>query len=196
MSELEKYNKAMDQIHAPASLYTEVWNMTIEQTEQKARRSYHRPLVILAAVVLLLALGLTAYAIGPGHSGWGGNFEVRKSEDGGVSESILYTDSLTEPVRFEDGRMIFIVNGADLDITDQLSESKPFRYQYVDEEGITHYWLVGMNGPEAEHYGYAEFLWSEEEGWLGGYSARTDLDPDSRGPEWLEIGKDAFGIPW
>lgn len=196
MSDFNDYKKYMDQLHAPTSLYTEVWNMTIEKETQKTRR-YRRPLfTLLAAILVLLALTLTAYAVGPSHYGWGGNLEVRRTEDGSASESYLHTDSLTEPVRFEGERMIFIVNDEALDITDRVSETEAFTYQYVDEEGITHYWIVGKNGPEPTHYGYGEFLWSEAEGWLGGYSARTDLDPDSKGPAWLENGKAEFKIPW
>ena len=195
MSEFKEYKNYMDQIHAPASLYTEVWKMTIEK-ETKQARHYCRPALILAAaVVLLLAVSLTAYAMGPSLFGWGGNFEVRRDEQGEAMEAVLHTEKLTEPVRFEEERMIFIVNGEELDITDQVSETQAFTYQYTDAEGITHGWLVGKNGPEPTNYGYGEYL-ATDKGWFTGYTARVNLDPDSDGPAWLRNGKAELGVTW
>ena len=195
MSEFKEYKNYMDQIHAPASQYTEVWKMTIEK-ETKQARHYCRPALILAAaVVLLLAVSLTAYAMGPSLFGWGGNFEVRRDEQGETMEAVLHTEKLTEPVRFEEERMIFIVNGEELDITDQVSETQAFTYQYTDAEGITHGWLVGKNGPEPTNYGYGEYLASDK-GWFTGYTARVNLDPDSDGPAWLRNGKAELGVTW
>ena len=195
MSEFKEYKNYMDQIHAPASLYTEVWKMTIEK-ETKQARHYCRPALILAAaVVLLLAVSLTAYAMGPSLFGWGGNFEVRRDEQGETMEAVLHTEKLTEPVRFEEERMIFIVNGEELDITDQVSETQAFTYQYTDAEGITHGWLVGKNGPEPTNYGYGEYLASDK-GWFTGYTARVNLDPDSDGAAWLRNGKAELGVTW
>ena len=198
MSEMQKYNCAMDAIHAPESLVSEVMNMTVYK-EQRGVRHFGRRIVILAAaLVLMLALSMTAYAVGTSIYGWGGNFEVRhtKTKGGEKTESVLHTESLTEPVRFEDDRMIFIVNGEEIDITDQISETKPFHYEYTDAEGIIHYWIVGRNGPELTNYGYGEFLYKEGENWLGGYSARANLDKDGKGPDWLQNGKKELNIPW
>ena len=198
MSEIQKYNQAMDAIHAPESLYSEVWNMTIEKEHIPIPHIRRRIMILAAALVLMLAIGLTAYAAGTSIYGWGGNFEVRhiKTKSGERTESVLHTDSLTEPVRFENDRMIFIVNGEEIDITDKISETEPFHYAYTDEEGIIHYWIVGRNGPELTNYGYGEFLYKEGENWLGGYSARTNLDKDGKGPDWLQDGKKELNIPW
>lgn len=195
MADFRDYKNYMDHLHAPASLYTEVWNMTIDKKTNPARRGRRAMLALAAALALLLALTLTAYATRPSLFGWGGNFEVRVSEQGDYMESVLHTDSLTEPVRFEDGRMLFIVNGEQIDITDKVSETEAFTYEYRDEEGITHCWIIGKNGPKPTNYGYGEFLRSAE-GWISGYTARTNLDPDSKGPAWLENGKAALDIPW
>ena len=195
MSEFKEYKNYMDQIHAPASLYTEVWKMTIEKETKQARHCCRPALILAAAVVLLLAVSLTAYAMGPSLFGWGGNFEVRRDEQGETMEAVLHTEKLTEPVRFEEERMIFIVNGEEFDITDQVSETQAFTYQYTDAEGITHGWLVGKNGPEPTNYGYGEYLASDK-GWFTGYTARVNLDPDSDGPAWLRNGKAELGVTW
>ena len=195
MSEMEQYKRYMNRVHAPESACTEVKNMISERAFRKPIYAKRRVLLLAAAAALLLALSLTAYAKGPTIFGWGGNFEVRRDEQGETMEAVLHTEKLTEPVRFEEERMIFIVNGEELDITDRVSETQAFTYQYTDAEGITHGWLVGKNGPEPTNYGYGEYL-ATDKGWFTGYTARVNLDPDSDGPAWLRNGKAELGVTW
>ena len=102
--------------------------------------------------------------------------------------------------------MIFIVNGEHTDITDRVSETEPYIYRYTDEEGIVHYWIVGKNGPEPEHYGFAEYLQPADGDWTAygfaeylqpiggdwtaGYVARTD---NNEAP-WLHRAWDELGF--
>ena len=195
MSEMEQYKRYMNRVHAPESACTEVKNMISERAFRKPIYAKRRVLLLAAAAALFLALSLTAYAKGPTIFGWGGNFEVQTEEDG-RSYRLLHTDSLIDPVRLEDGKMIFIVNDEEIDITDRVTETQPFLYDYTDDEGITHFWIVGMNGPEPEYFGYGEYLRGPEGNWLGGYSARTNLDNDGKGPAWLQEGKRQLNIPW
>ena len=194
MSELERYHSCMDQLRAPEALYSEVMKMTAEQTKRNYIPVKRTVLVLAAVLVLMLALGAAGYASGRSIFGWGGNFEVRVDEAGGTN-AVLHTENLTEPVEFENNRMIFIVNGEHLDITESVSEDIPYIYKYTDEEGMIHYWLIGKNGPELRHYGYAEYLYQPDEEWIVGYSARTNLDPDNL-PGWLTNGKEQLNIPW
>jgi len=198
MSEMQKYNHAMDAVHAPESLVSEVLNLTVYREQGRVMHPGRRLVILAAALVLMLAIGLTAYAAGTSLFGWKDNFEVRytKTEGGMLAQPILHTESLTEPVRFEDERMIFIVNDESIDITDLVSESRAFHYSYTDEGGIVHEWLVGKNGPELTNYGFAEYLRNVEEDWVVGYSARTNLDKDGKGPDWLQNGKRELNIPW
>ena len=108
------------------------------------------------------------------------------------------TSSLTEPVQIENGKLFFIVNDEHIDITNSVSESEPYVYDYTDNEGYIHYWIIGLNGLELEHYGYGEYIKDSDNAWIAGYSARTDLDPDKEGPEWLSRGKQMIGgdCPW
>ncbi|MBR1456836.1 MAG: hypothetical protein IJ594_06710 [Oscillospiraceae bacterium] len=193
MFEIERYRKSFDEIHAPEAMRSEVLNMT----ESKAvhTRIPRRVLTLAAVAALLLALSVGAWAAGRSVYGWGGNFEVvsEQTADGVVyTESVLHTDALTEPVEIVDGRTYFIVNGEHTDITDAISETEPYLYEYTDEEGVVHHWLVGKNGPEPEHYGYAEFLFRPGEDWLGGYAARTN---NNEAP-WLDKGKALLHVPW
>ncbi len=151
-----------------------------------------RIVTLALAAALLLSAGITVFAVKPTVRGWGGNFEI--TDTGSGLEPVLHTDRLTDPVSEEDGRLWFIVNDEHIDITDLISETKPFLYSYTDEEGVVHYWIVGKNGPELSHWGYGEYLYKPEENWIRGYTARTDLDPDREEPLWLRAGKEQLGI--
>lgn len=135
-----------------------------------------RIITLALAAALLISLGIAAYSAGKVLFGWGGNMEIHSTRtDGGVENTVyVHTENLTEPVSFENGRMFFIVNNEHVDITDQVSETRPYTYRYTDEEGVVHYWIIGKNGPEPEHYGFAEYLQPQEGEWTAGYVARTD----------------------
>ena len=162
---------------------------------EKTRHCSKKRLLTLAlAAALLLALGAAAYSTGIVFSGWGGNMEIRSEQtEGGIENTVyVHTENMTQPVSFEDGRMIFVVNGEHIDITEQVSETVPFIYQYTDEEaGVIHYWIIGKNGPELEHYGFAEYIQPTDGEWTGGYVARTD---NNEAPwlyaAWKELGFD------
>ena len=160
--------------------------------EKTRHRSRKRLLTLALAAALLLALGVAAYSTGLVFSGWGGNMEVHSEQtEGGIENTVyVHTENMTQPVSFEDGRMIFVVNGERIDITERVSETVPFIYQYTDEEaGVIHYWIIGKNGPELEHYGFAEYIQPTDGEWTGGYVARTD---NNEAPwlyaAWEELG--------
>lgn len=151
-----------------------------------------RIITFALAAALLLALGISAYSAGQAIFGWGRNMEIRAEKtEGGIETTVyVHTDDLTEPVSFENGRMYFIVNDEHIDITDQVSETQPYIYQYTDDEGVLHYWIIGKNGPELSHYGYAEYLHPTESDWTAGYVARTN---DNTAP-WLDQAKEELGF--
>ena len=163
--------------------------------EQKTKKKYGKTtvrLILIAAVVCLMTVTVSADSVRQ-LFGWGGNMEITQHDDG--AEVRIFTDNLTEPVEIRDGRMFFIVNGENIDITDQVSQTKAFTYQYVDEQGVTHMWVVGMNSEELENYGYAEYLKTDT--WQGGYSARVNINADgTTEAQWLEIWKAENNCPW
>ena len=173
----------------------ELTEMKIEQTETqyKPRHTVRKRILTLAlAAALMLSLGIVAYSAGQAIFGWGGNMEIRSEKTAGGIENTVYvhTDSLTEPVSFENGRMYFIVNDEHIDITDQVSETEPYIYQFTDEENVLHYWIIGKNGPELEHYGFAEYLHPSESEWTAGYVARTNGNT----APWLDKAKEELGF--
>lgn len=163
--------------------------------EQKTKKKYGKTavrLILIAAVVCLMTVTVSADSVRQ-LFGWGGNMEVTQYDDG--AEVRIFTDNLTEPVEIRDGRMFFIVNGENIDITDQVSQTKAFTYQYVDNQGITHDWVVGLNSENIENYGYAEYLKTDV--WQGGYSARVNINADgTTEAQWLEIWKAENDCPW
>lgn len=160
-------------------------------------------IVIALAACLALCAAVTAYA----HAGelksiifgWGNNMDIKTFTDENnveVSEVTVYTESLIDPVVIENGRMIFIVNEENVDITAEVSEEKAFKYEYTDAEGITHLWLVGLLDANLQHYGYAEYLKNENGEWIGGYDARINTEADGHtNAKWLETAKNENVIP-
>ena len=199
MTNKENYKQAFSVLHASDNISLEV-----HMNRKKVFKPARKLVSVCVCAALLCALIVTAYAYGGEFIsriyGWGSNFEIKQEIDENgeaVSTSILYTESLNDPVEISDGRMIFIVNNENIDITDQISETDAFRYEYVDEEGNIHFWLVGLNSDNIEKFGYAEYIKDPSGTWAGGYSARVNTEADgSTSAQWLEKAKSEQTIPW
>lgn len=189
MNNRDKYQKAFSVLHASAKTD---WEAIMEQ---KAKKNYGKTavkLILIAAVICLMTVTVSADSVRQ-LFGWGGNMEI--NDYGNGMEIQVHTDNLTEPVEIRDGRMYFMVNGENIDITDQVSQTEAFTYQYVDEQGVTHDWVVGLNGDDLQNYGYAEYLKTDV--WQGGYSARVNINADgTTDAQWLEIWKAENDCPW
>ena len=189
MNNRDKYKRAFSVLHASE---TTDWEEIMEQNMQRKHKKTVVKLLLLAAVISLMTITVSADSVRQ-LFGWGGNMEI--TDHGNGVEIRVNTDELTEPVEIRDGRMYFIVNGENLDITDQVSQTKAFTYQYVDNQGITHDWVVGLNSENIENYGYAEYLKTDT--WQGGYSARVNINSDgTTDARWLESWKTENDCPW
>ena len=189
MNNRDKYKKAFSVLHV--STQTD-WEAIMEQKTQKKYGKTAVRLILVAAVICLMTVTVSADSVRQ-LFGWGGNMEVTQYDDG--AEVLVHTDEMTEPVEIREGRMYFIVNGETLDITDEISQTNAFTYEYLDEQGITHQWVVGLNGEGLESYGYAEYLKTAT--WQGGYSARVNINADgTTEAQWLEIWKAENNCPW
>lgn len=189
MNNRDKYKKAFSVLHASE---TTDWEALMQQKSKKNYGKTTLKLLLLAAVISLMTVTVSADSVRQ-LFGWGGNMRIDQYEDG--AEVRVYTENLTEPVEIRDCRMYFIVNGENIDITDQVSQTKAFTYQYVDNQGITHDWVVGLNSENIENYGYAEYLKTDT--WQGGYSARVNINSDgTTDARWLESWKTENDCPW
>ena len=97
-----------------------------------------------------------------------------------------------------DGRLYFLGNGENLDITDEIAEDAPFFYTYVDNYGLTHAMAVGYSG-SIENYGIYEFIWEDVDGqrdWVTG-SGRNFLssETETRYP-WVDLVWQKLNVPW
>ena len=187
MTNREKYKQAFSVLHASGG---EDWDALARERRPKGKVTAR--LVLLAAVIGLLTVTASADSLRQ-IFGWGGNLEVRQTDDG--SEVWVHTDNLTEPVELRDGRLYFIVNGENLDITDRVSKTEGFTYEYEDAQKVTHCWVVGLNGDTLDSYGYGEYLKTDT--WICGYSARVDIHADGKtDAQWLETWKAENNCPW
>lgn len=173
-----------------------------QETVRPALRRIKRFAPAAVAACLVLTFGAWAYGSGIVSRvfGWGNNFEITMSidENGDPGTvAVLHTDSLTDPVRIDGGKMTFIVNDVEIDITTDVSVTKAYRYEYTDEDGNIHVWLVGLLSDDISHYGYAEFIKAPSGEWIGGYSARINIEADgSTSAKWLNAAKSELNIPW
>ena len=199
MTNKEKYKRAFSALHASENISLEV------DKDMKNKRVFNKKIMAVCTCCLaMFGVGATVYA----HNyqiinkifGWGNNLEITQEvdENGETSSiSILHTDNLTEPVKIDDGKIYFVVNDEKIDITDKISETTAFEYEYTDDEGNTHIWFVGLNSDNIEDYGYAEYIKNIDGDWTGGYSARVNIESDGKtNAEWLENAKSEKTSPW
>ena len=189
MNNRDKYKKAFSVLHASE---TNDWEALMEQKTKKKSGKTAVKLILIAAVICLMTVTVSADSVRQ-LFGWGGNMEITQYDDG--AEVRIHTEKLTEPVEIRNGRMYFVVNGENMDITDQVSQTTAFTYTYEDTAGIIHDWVVGLNGEGLESYGYAEYLKTDT--WQGGYSARVNINSDgTTDTRWLESWKTENDCPW
>lgn len=199
MTNKEKYKRVFSALHASENISLEV------DKDMKNKRVFNKKIMAVCTCCLaMFGVGATVYA----HNyqiinkifGWGNNLEITQEvdENGETSSiSILHTDNLTEPVKIDDGKIYFVVNDEKIDITDKISETTAFEYEYTDDEDNTHIWLVGLNSDNIKDYGYAEYIKNIDGDWTGGYSARVNIESDGKtNAEWLENAKSEKTIPW
>ena len=195
MTNNEKFRSTFSHLHAaPDPL-----KMVMNANRKHISITLSRNVVVVALVAcLIFAFGITAYASGIFYHlfGWGRNFELAfdSDKDGYTNSEAKVSENITEPIQFKNGRMIFVVNGQYLDITDKVSKSNAFTYKYVDADGYTHYWIVGLNGDDIKSYGFSEYYKSPYGEDLGGYGVRADADGELTDPEWLTDGLAKLGI--
>ena len=201
MNNHEKYKLAFSVLQMSGDTHLEP-----EKAKTPRYSAMRRTAAACFCALAVLSLGVLTYAYGEQIirevRGWGGNMKMTEAvntENGETEKTVtVMTDSLTDPVEIEDGKMYLVVNDEHIDITDSVSESKPYVYDYTDQDGYIHYWIIGLNGPEPGYYGYGEYIKDPDGSWVAGYTARINLDPDKDLPEWLTQGKQIIGgdCPW
>lgn len=100
--------------------------------------------------------------------------------------------------RMVNGRLYFLGNNEKIDITDEITEEKPYFYTYVDDYGLTHAMAVGYSGT-LENYGIYEFIWEDVDGtrdWVTGTGQNfLSSETETRYP-WVDIVWAELDVPW
>lgn len=110
-----------------------------------------------------------------------------------------------------DGRLYFVCNGENVDITDLISMDEPFIYSYTDHEGIQHCMAVGRLDDEPyqnikESVGWAIWYRNMEEaeaegalpqdGWIAGSSWGHWCNALDEEYGWHEAAQREFDVSW
>lgn len=164
--------------------------------EQKHHRRLSRTGAVVLAAVLVLCLAVTASAAAGRNildqfRSWSGSVTTWYETDDGerVGEAFCDFDDLNVPAELRDGRLYFIANGENIDITDQISDTQAYTYSFSDEQG-TYYLVVGG---KPESFGWAEFDFDANGEWVGG---TFEGGEGSSNPLWFENAKAELGVPW
>ncbi|MDR2569319.1 MAG: hypothetical protein LBD23_03345 [Oscillospiraceae bacterium] len=139
---------------------------------------------LVAAVVVLSLTTVVAFAYGSQiiELLGGGHIEIEKSGNSS-SVSMTISEADPDPVEVKDGRVYFILDGSNKDITEYCTESTYYQYEYIAENGYHHVFIVGGS---PDNLGWAEFIWSEDGNILGSsavFPPSTDMDQK---PLWWE----------
>lgn len=203
-----KYKRTFSQIEMPqekadalrANLLSQVCEPTKEETTLKHRNILRRPIYALAAIILILSLSVTAMAYGEKivenvYSFFsGGAIETGIDEQGrSYSSSSIDTDMTSAPMELrEDGRVYLTVNGENLDITDQFSQTVPYIYECTDSDGLRHIFVIGGRTDAPD---YAEFIWDAEGNPAGGKTVYNNPNGSENAP-WLSAAGEQLNLPW
>ena len=164
-----------------------------EVIPMKKHVSLRRGLVLAAILILVFALGITAFAYGMRRFDLmtGGVIQHGVDEDGNsyVEGSL---GSEIEPIEYRDGRVWLTINGENRDITEEFSYTEPYIYECTGADGLRHAFIIGG---ETDAVGWAEFLW-DENGFPAGGGAHLSSPEGSDDAPWLHAGTDILGLPW
>lgn len=140
------------------------------------------------AIALAAALALTAVGFAYGaqiiEMLGGGQIEIGETVDGGYIA--IDSGAAVDPVEVRDGRIYFILDGQDADITDHCSSDTYFQYEKITGDGTRHVFVVGGT-PDA--LGWAEFIWPSN-----GSKASSAQFPSADEPAWYAAAVAEIGF--
>ena len=203
----DKVKQMYDQITMPEDCVRRIRNA---MAQQAGGRRFHparpgfRPATVMAALLAVLLFASVAmnnqvqtavrdfvkrYVFN------GGRVVIETHEDG--MSGVIYKPGMElYGAHRQDGRLYFVANGENRDITDEISMEKPFITTYVDEQGVEHQVIVGGT---PDNYGIHEFyrdLSEDQPQWIGGIGENyLDMETEKAYP-WLAAAWKELNIPW
>ena len=178
----------------------------VSRRRKKPQTPFVRSIATLAAVLALVILGsptaraaLENWVVKYFFPGSDLTIYEQTDESGNVTGVVGVVDTEAPPfARMVNGRLYFLGNNEKIDITEEITEEKPYFYTYVDDYGLTHAMAVGYSGT-IENYGIYEFIWEEtggERDWVTGTGRNfLNIETDTRYP-WVDIVWKELDVPW
>ncbi len=127
----------------------------------------------------------------------GSGITTEYDEHTGVGKTTIEMNATENPpVILDGGKLNLIINGNNIDITKQISDSVPYISEYVDEQNVVHKFIIGGE-PTEECYGYEENLFDSDGKFIGSsgyYGSKVKGVGSDNGPEWLVVGRNEIGI--
>jgi len=142
----------------------------------------------IAAVFVLALLTTTGIAYGNQIIQLLGGGQI---ESGRIGKDHYTSITITEgshPAEVRAGRVYFVLDGSDTDITSYCTEATYYVYEHVAVNGYRHVMVVG-GAPDK--LGWAEFIW-DEDGNKAGSTAVFYPDSNDERPEWLRLAEETF----
>ena len=186
-----------DSVHMPKECEDRILN-----TISTPRRKFRPSAAVAAVVALVLVLGMSPTVraavedwITTRFPGLDLTIQQRITEKG-TEEMLVYIDTEAPTFAYtENGRLYFTGNGENLDITDEITEERPYFYTCEDDRGYEIYFVVGYDGT-IENFGTYEFIRKDGQ-WFTG-SGRNFLSSQVEGQAypWVKVVWDTLNIPW
>ena len=186
-----------DSVHMPKECEDRILN-----TISAPRRKFRPAAAVAAVLALVLVLGMSPTVraavedwITTRFPGLDLTIQQRTTEEG-IEEMIVSIDTEVPTFAYaENGRLYFTGNGENLDITDEITEEKPYFYTCEDDRGYEIYFVVGYDGT-IENFGTYEFIRKDGQ-WFTG-SGRNFLSSQVEGQAypWVKVVWDTLSIPW
>jgi len=148
--------------------------------------------IIVAAVVAVFMLSLLtivgfAYGSQIIQLLGGGRIEMGRTADG---EYITVSTAFeSEPVEVRDGKVYFVLDGSNTDITSYCTEETYYLYEGAADNG---YRSVVVVGGAPDNLGWAEFVWDENDFLFASNMTYNPVDEDGQKPIWLELAEETF----
>lgn len=200
----KKLKEVFDQVKMPEKCVLDI-EKAMEKKEENIlpkAKICKIPRAVAAAAAIAMALLLTEGAVyaytGSGIisriiSLNGTVFTKTVDEEGNMtSRAEVDLGAVTAPAEYRDGRLYLTVNGENIDITNEVSDTTAYTYIFEDTGSITHYIVIGG---KPESFGYAEFLQNADKEWIGGSFIGGEVG-GTINPDWLQNAKKELNIPW
>lgn len=185
------YKRTFDAIHLSTEHQQQirselVSNLAKRQEENKnIKPNIKVKHIFVAAAIAVMMLALAGFAFGSQiiHLLSGGQFVNGIDEDGNHFTS-METGFVKEPVEIRNGRIYFILDELDLDITEYCTKETYYQYERIDNEGNRNIVIVGGM---PDNLGWAEFVWA-----IDGTTGISGTYNDDTPPAWFIAAKKAF----